>query len=330
MPATPQNGPKPADQDLPPEGGELRPAPPPLYIDLDDEEPLSLAEEIAAGTESPPDEIQERYEQIKQSGDTHIAELQRMSMGELIEEARKENLSDYAGIKKQDLIFKILKERVKLNGLMYGEGTLEVLPDGFGFLRRPGLPLPLLPGQHLRLAQPDPAVRAEDGGHRFRPDPPAQGERALFRPVAGRGHQLPGPQPGVGQGALRRSHPAAPRRADPHGDHPRRGQHAGGRSDRAHRLRAAGADRQSAAGGQDHPDAKNGQGRPGQLSRPVRVHAPYRRAPRRSDRHGAAGEGQQLRGHQTRPSTSRRPDTSRSRKWCSRRPSGWSSTATTC
>jgi transcription termination factor Rho len=105
--------------------------------DFDDEEPLSLAEEIAAGTESPPDEIHDRYEQIKQSGDTHIAELQRMSMSELIEEARKENLTDYAGIKKQDLIFRILKERVKLNGLMYGEGTLEVLPDGFGFLRSP-------------------------------------------------------------------------------------------------------------------------------------------------------------------------------------------------
>ena len=83
------------------------------------------------------DEIHDRYEQIKQSGDTHIAELQRMSMAELIEEARKENLTDYAGIKKHDLVFRILKERVKLNGLMYGEGTLEVLPDGFGFLRSP-------------------------------------------------------------------------------------------------------------------------------------------------------------------------------------------------
>lgn len=104
---------------------------------LDDEEPLSLAEEIAAEAQTLKDEIHDRYEQIKQSGDTHIAELQRMSMAELIEEARKENLVDYAGIKKQDLVFKILKERVKLNGLMYGEGTLEVLPDGFGFLRSP-------------------------------------------------------------------------------------------------------------------------------------------------------------------------------------------------
>lgn len=104
---------------------------------LEREEPLSLAEEIAAEGRLRRDEVQDRYEQIKQAGDTHIAELQRMSMVELIEEARRDNLTDYAGIKKQDLIFRILKERVKHNGLMYGEGTLEVLPDGFGFLRSP-------------------------------------------------------------------------------------------------------------------------------------------------------------------------------------------------
>ncbi|MCE9544371.1 MAG: transcription termination factor Rho, partial [Planctomycetia bacterium] len=75
-------------------------------------------------------------DQAKQ-GDTHIAELQKMSMPQLIEQARKEQLTDIAGAKRQDLIFKILKERVKLNGLMYGEGTLEILPDGFGFLRSP-------------------------------------------------------------------------------------------------------------------------------------------------------------------------------------------------
>ena len=104
---------------------------------LENEEPLSLAEEIAADKRAGRKDLREHYEQIKQTGDTHIAELQRMSMAELIEEARKDNLSDYAGIKKQDLIFRILKERVKLNGLMFGEGTLEVLPDGFGFLRSP-------------------------------------------------------------------------------------------------------------------------------------------------------------------------------------------------
>jgi transcription termination factor Rho len=104
--------------------------------DLD--EPLSLAEELAEEAEraSSRDETHERYDQIKQ-GEIHIAELQRMTMPQLIEQARRENLTDIAGVKKQDLIFRILKERVKLNGLMFGEGTLEILPDGFGFLRSP-------------------------------------------------------------------------------------------------------------------------------------------------------------------------------------------------
>lgn len=101
-------------------------------------EPLSLAEELAdlmahhreeAGTE-------EKYEELKKSG-FQIADLQKMTMGELMEEARKEKLEEVAGVRRQDLIFRILKERVKQSGLMYGEGTLEILPDGFGFLRSP-------------------------------------------------------------------------------------------------------------------------------------------------------------------------------------------------
>ena len=108
---------------------------PPRNFAERDGEPLSLAEELADEA-AHGDETDDRYEQIKQ-GDIHIAELQRMTMPQLIDQARKENLSEITGIKKQDLIFKILKERVKLNGLMFGEGTLEILPDGFGFLRSP-------------------------------------------------------------------------------------------------------------------------------------------------------------------------------------------------
>ncbi len=104
----------------------------------DEEEPLSLAEEIIAESGYlPKAQLEKRYGLPQDPGDTHVAELQRMSMAELIEEARKENLTEYTGMKKQDLVFRILKERIKLNGLMYGEGTLEILPDGFGFLRSP-------------------------------------------------------------------------------------------------------------------------------------------------------------------------------------------------
>ena len=116
-------------------------------------------------------------------------------MAELIEEARKENLTDYAGIKKQDLIFRILKERVKLNGLMYGEGTLEVLPDGFGFLRSPDYHYLSCPDDIYVSPSQIRRFGLKTGHDRFRADPPAQGERALLRPAAGRGDQLPGPEP---------------------------------------------------------------------------------------------------------------------------------------
>jgi transcription termination factor Rho len=84
------------------------------------------------------DEVNSRYEEIKRGG-TYITELQHMTMVQLQQLAKDEEIprEEWVGLKKQDLIFKILKERVKQNGLMYGEGTLEILPDGFGFLRSP-------------------------------------------------------------------------------------------------------------------------------------------------------------------------------------------------
>lgn len=76
------------------------------------------------------------YEHLKK-GELHITALQRMTMNQLHVAARSEGIKDFTGLKKQELIFRILKERVKKNGLMYGEGVVEVLPDGFGFLRSP-------------------------------------------------------------------------------------------------------------------------------------------------------------------------------------------------
>lgn len=103
---------------------------------MDEREPLSIAEEIAEEVKNDGLEPRDRYEALKR-GDTYISSLQRMSMPELIELARKECGGDVTGVKKHELVFRILKERVKLNGLMFGEGTLEILPDGFGFLRSP-------------------------------------------------------------------------------------------------------------------------------------------------------------------------------------------------
>ena len=77
-----------------------------------------------------------KYERIKR-GNLHITDLQRMTVAELHEVCKREGVKEFTGMKKQELIFKILKERIQQNGLMYGEGVLEVLPDGYGFLRNP-------------------------------------------------------------------------------------------------------------------------------------------------------------------------------------------------
>ena len=83
-------------------------------------------------------ETNSRYEEIKR-GNTYITQLQQMTLAQLQAGANEDSIprEEWIGLKKQDLIFRILKERVKQNGLMFGEGTLEVLPDGFGFLRSP-------------------------------------------------------------------------------------------------------------------------------------------------------------------------------------------------
>jgi len=82
------------------------------------------------------DETHLKYEEVKR-GELHITDLQKMTVNDLHELAKKEGLTEYTGLKKQELIFKILKERIQQNGMMYGEGVLELLPDGFGFMRSP-------------------------------------------------------------------------------------------------------------------------------------------------------------------------------------------------
>ena len=66
-----------------------------------------------------------------------IAELKTMSIIELTKLAKELNVNGISGLKKQDLIFKLLQAKTEKEGLIFGEGVLEILPDGFGFLRSP-------------------------------------------------------------------------------------------------------------------------------------------------------------------------------------------------
>ena len=100
------------------------------------EEPAEQDTAVTTAVSSLDDETQAKYEEVKK-GELHITDLQKMTVNDLHDIAKREGLQEYTGLKKQDLIFKILKERIQQNGLMYGEGVLEILPDGFGFLRSP-------------------------------------------------------------------------------------------------------------------------------------------------------------------------------------------------
>jgi transcription termination factor Rho len=67
----------------------------------------------------------------------NVVELKRKSMPELAEIAVQLDVENAAGMRKQDLIFAILKAETANQGRIYAEGVLETLPDGFGFLRAP-------------------------------------------------------------------------------------------------------------------------------------------------------------------------------------------------
>ena len=103
-----------------------------------EQEPATAIAEQEAQKDKKAEEesIHAKYERIKK-GELYLTDLQKLTVAELHEVAKKENITEYSALKKQDLIFKILKERIRQDGLMYGEGVLEVLPDGYGFLRNP-------------------------------------------------------------------------------------------------------------------------------------------------------------------------------------------------
>ena len=64
-----------------------------------------------------------------------MVKLKEMKIGELTKVAKTLNVNGISGLKKTELIFKILQAKTEKEGLMFGEGVLEVLPEGFGFLR---------------------------------------------------------------------------------------------------------------------------------------------------------------------------------------------------
>ncbi len=67
----------------------------------------------------------------------NIVELKDKKISELTRLAKDFDIGGAAGMRKQELIFGLLQAQIEKNGQIFGEGTLEILPDGFGFLRAP-------------------------------------------------------------------------------------------------------------------------------------------------------------------------------------------------
>ncbi len=96
-------------------------------------------------TKTPADKVKkkESVDEVKTSNGTSgdqseqldIGTLKDMKVSELSKLAKEMDINGISGSKKQDLIFKILQKKAEKAGLMYGEGTLEILSEGFGFLR---------------------------------------------------------------------------------------------------------------------------------------------------------------------------------------------------
>ena len=195
-------------------------------------------------------------------------------------------------LRKQELIFKILQTQTERLGLIFSEGVLEVLPDGFGFLRAP---------EYNYLAGPDDIYVSPSQIRKFglrtgdtisgQIRPPKEGER-YFALHQGRGRQLRAPGRRAREDPLRQPDAALPAGADP----PRDAEPllARPRPDRARRQGPARPHRRAAAHRQD--DAPAG-ARELDHDEPPRDHAhrpPHRRAARGSHGHAALGEG---RGH---------------------------------
>jgi transcription termination factor Rho len=67
----------------------------------------------------------------------NLVELKEKNISDLMDMAKTFGIDGATGMRKQDLIFSILQAQTEQNGVIYGEGVLEILPDGFGFLRSP-------------------------------------------------------------------------------------------------------------------------------------------------------------------------------------------------
>jgi len=93
--------------------------------------------ETRSRSETSTEELAEKPSKSEKQKPLNIAELKEMNISALGAVAKELGVVGATGMRKQDLIFKILQAQTEKSGLIFSEGVLECLPDGFGFLRAP-------------------------------------------------------------------------------------------------------------------------------------------------------------------------------------------------
>jgi transcription termination factor Rho len=96
-----------------------------------------MAEKSAKARDRELIEMYDEEEELLDSNLLDISELKEMSISKLTGIAKELEVPGATGMRKQELIFKILQAQTEKSGLIFSEGVLETLPDGFGFLRAP-------------------------------------------------------------------------------------------------------------------------------------------------------------------------------------------------
>ena len=99
--------------------------------------PVAAAVDAAADAPKPVPPPPRRPNGARRADTLNIGELKEMDISRLTQIAKDLNVAGATGMRKQELIFQILKAQTEQSGFIFSEGVLEVLPDGFGFLRAP-------------------------------------------------------------------------------------------------------------------------------------------------------------------------------------------------
>jgi len=93
--------------------------------------------QLAPGSHEDSDSISRDGAPGRGAGVMDIAELKNRKIDDLIKVATELKIANTSGLRKQELIFEILEAQTKKNGLIFSEGVLQILPEGYGFLRSP-------------------------------------------------------------------------------------------------------------------------------------------------------------------------------------------------